>query len=98
MTKKPLNIKITYRGVFTFLIIFVVIAWIISLPFTSTKVASMTGSDAGAVHGWAEKLYTIGMIALMVILGLSTMIVPIVGFGFFAIAVTLVWHLYRKFQ
>jgi len=94
--KKMLNFKVTFKGFFIFLVLFIVIAWLVSL--LSPQIAAMTKSNAGTVHLMAEKLYTIGLIVFFLWLAVATMAIPILAVGFVGIAISLGWHLMRKFK
>jgi hypothetical protein len=94
---KILNLKITNRSILIVLLIVTAVAFVIArFPSLLNKV--VPSADTGMIHLAAEKIYTIGLMAILGLIGfVSLAVAPLVAVLFFAMVATLGYHLYKKF-
>jgi hypothetical protein len=95
---KLLNFKVTYKGIFIALLVVTALAFLVARMPVATKIGEMTGNDPNRIHGLGEKVYTVGMIALLVMLALAVVGSPLVMFLLLMVAASLVYHLIQKFK
>jgi hypothetical protein len=96
MKRKILNLKVTYKGILSILLVVVAVAFLIArFP---DKLAQITGGDSGAIHGLSEKIYTIALILVMFILGISVVANPLVMGLILLAGASLIYHLVQKFR
>jgi hypothetical protein len=96
MKAKLLNLRVTYKLVLSILLVGTIVSFLIArFP---EKIAAITNSDAGRIHGMAEKIYTVGMIGILGILGISVVANPLVMGLLVLTGATLIYHLIQKFK
>jgi hypothetical protein len=98
MKTKLLNLKISNRSMLIVLLIVTAVAFIIArFPELLMKVAP--NADPNKIHGAAEKIYTVGLMAILGLIAVASFaVVPLVGLLFLLMVATLGFHLFKKFQ